>query len=262
MRSGLESAILNLTINARDAMPEGGAISLTTNAIHLARVYAEGGWQIPAGHYVMIAVNDQGHGMSEDVQNRLFEPFFTTKPEGKGSGLGLPMVHGFVRQSNGYIIVYSTVGHGSTVKLYFPSAHKSPAETPAARSKPQPSKGHEAVLLVENDRGVRDIMQAFLTPLGYQVLTAERAAQALDILDQQKQVDLLMTDIILGGRRTGIELAQEAGKTHPDIAIVLVSGYADPTITGQLAGLARIGWLAKPFGQDALAERVRAVLDS
>lgn len=258
----LESAILNLAINSRDAMPQGGNLSLTTGFMELDKGHADGRWHVPAGRYVMISVNDDGEGIPDAVQDRLCEPFFSTKPEGKGTGLGLAMVHGFVKQSDGHIVFYSSEGRGTTVKLYFPEAETraSASGLPPDRL-PSPVGGTETILLVENDLAVREVMYVFLKNLGYRILVTERVPDALTILRNEPDTQLLITDIILGDRRTGIELAHEARTINPSLAILLVSGYADPTITGQLADFARIGWLAKPFGHEALARRVRLMLD-
>lgn len=258
----LESAILNLAINARDAMPRGGTISLSTSYVDLDEAYADGRWHVPAGRYVMIAVSDDGEGIPAAFQSRLCEPFFTTKPEGKGTGLGLAMVYGFVKQAGGHIIIYSTPGHGTTVKLYFPAVTgtiHSPGVTASSRAAPM--GGHEKILLVENDAGVRTVMETYLRKLGYDVSATDRVSGALSILSGEPGIRLIITDIILGGRRTGIELAREALKINPDVAVLLVSGYADPTLTEQMADLARAGWLAKPFGQNTLAQRVRELLN-
>jgi len=258
----LESAILNLTVNARDAMPQGGSLMLSSEVSEIsARSSDRSGLErLPAGRYVVIAASDDGIGMSRAVLDRLFEPFFTTKPDGKGTGLGLVMVQSFARQAGGEALVSSLEGRGTTVQLFLPAAESA---LPVAEG-PQPPRALQAagepVLLVENDISVREVMAAYLVDLGYRVRTADRVREALAVLGEAPEIKLLITDIILGGERTGIDLAREVRRRSPDTAILLVSGYADPTITGQLADFAQVGWIANPVRLDVLGRAVREAL--
>lgn len=257
----LETAILNLALNARDAMPNGGTIMLSTSAERIKADQMTGRWPVAKGSYVRISVMDNGLGMSQRVQDRIVDPFFTTKPEGSGTGLGFPMAHGFVKQSGGHVVVCSEVGRGTTVSLYFPiskQAKPSAAEDPATA----PDRGgDETLLVVENDLAVRRILNDHLTLLGYRVHLAARAREVHDLLERGVRIDLLMADILIGGRRNGIELANEVRRSHPSIPVLVISGFADPTIATRLADPARSGWLAKPFSRQTVARRVRELLD-
>ncbi len=257
-----ETAVLNLALNARDAMPDGGVIVLSTSVVRLDADQKSGQWHVVKGHYVKIAVNDDGHGMPQHVLEQVAEPFLTTKAKGKGSGLGFPMAHRFVKRSGGHVTVCSAVGRGTTVTLYFPVT--TPPEQSAARPDTvAPVKGgKETVLLVENDAGVRGVLGDILTCLGYRVLLASGAREAHAFMADEPRVDLLMTDIILGGKKSGIELTNEVRKTNPSVSVLVMSGYADSTITERLSDPARSGWLAKPFSRQTVARRIRELLDA
>lgn len=258
----LETAVLNLALNARDAMPSGGTILLATTSVSVDADQTSGKWQVAKGKYVVITVHDDGFGMSQRVQDRLIEPFFTTKPAGEGTGLGFSMTHGFVKQSGGHVVVTSEVGRGTSVKLYFPEA--APAKPlPADPPIHAPGRGgSETVLLVENDIAVRDVLNDLLTRLGYRVLLASQADEAREHLAGDINVDLLMTDIVLVGQCSGIRLVNEVRQTRPSIPVLVISGLADPTITGTLADPANVGWIAKPFSRLTVAQRLRELLDS
>lgn len=257
----LETGILNLALNARDAMPNGGTILLTTRAESIKADQTTGKWSVAKGSYVRISVEDNGLGMSQRVQDRIVDPFFTTKPAGQGTGLGFPMAHGFVKQSGGHVVVRSEIGRGTTVSLYFPTSEQqfqSSAEHPATA----PDRGgDETLLLVENDPDVRSILNDHLTHLGYRVHLAARADEAQDLLAGGVEIDLLMADIILGGRRCGIELANEVRQSHPNVPVLVISGFADSTVATKLSDPARSAWLAKPFNRQTVARRVRELLD-
>jgi CheY-like chemotaxis protein len=256
--SQLETALLNLVVNARDAMPKGGRLSIETAKRRLDADYAEHVGDIPPGDYVMIAVTDNGSGMPEAVVKRAFDPYFTTKERGKGSGLGLSMVHGFVKQSRGHVAIYSEIGRGTTVRLFLPIAEE---DRPAAsaRNVDAAPRGHEAVLMVEDDSAVRAVGARFLAQLGYQVHEAADGDAALRLLDAHPEIDLLFTDIVLPGSHDGVELAREVQRRRPDLALLFTSGYA----SGAVQRMERLpgALIDKPYHREALARAVRDALD-
>jgi PAS domain S-box-containing protein len=258
----LEMAILNLAINARDAMPHGGRLTIeTTNALVDADVVgAETGEE--NGQYVLVAVSDTGTGMPPEVVARAFEPFFTTKEIGKGSGLGLSMVYGFVKQSRGHIRVYSEMGEGTTVRLYLPRAQRgvgrNPEEAPIARA----LGGQEKILVVEDDPGVRDNLITQLKALGYTVFSAHNGPAALDLLTKNRSIQLLLTDVVMPGGMNGRQLADAARQLNPELRILFTSGYTENVIThgGRLDRGVHL--LTKPYRRQDLAGKVRDVLDA
>jgi PAS domain S-box-containing protein len=257
----LENGLLNLVINARDAMPQGGHLVLETANVSLDAGYAALNPGLQAGDYVMLAVTDNGHGMTPDIIHQLFEPFFTTKPKGRGTGLGLAMVHGFAKQSNGHIAVYSEPGKGTTMRLYLPRidtpaaavAEPVPAEVPAGRG--------ECVLLVEDDELVRHYARTLLVGLGYGVVAAEDGHQALKRLHEHPEVQLLFTDMVMPGGIGGRELADRVHALRPDLPVLFTSGYTENGIVqlGQLDPDVLL--LAKPYRRSELAHRIRQALD-
>ena len=261
----LENAILNLAVNARDAMPEGGRLTIETANSHLDEGYIErSGAEIAAGQYVMVAVSDSGSGMSPEVMNRAFEPFFTTKPTGVGTGLGLSQVYGFARQSGGHIRIYSEIGEGTTVKLYFPRLTGTP-DIPAwsAREVPAPAgsrDGRETVLVVEDDPQVNQLAVEALEERGYQVLSAPDGAAALQLLEDA-QIDLLLTDVVLPGGMNGRQLSEEIQRLRPGIKVLYVTGYTRNAIIHQGRLDPDIELLTKPFTAEALTRKVRQILD-
>ena len=260
--SQLRNALLNLAINARDAMPNGGQLTIETANVAFDEAYAYGHIEVTAGDYVMLAVSDTGHGMPSEVRERVFEPFFTTKDVGKGSGLGLSMVYGFVKQSGGHIRLYSEVGHGTTVGLYWPRAadnvaeaerHHDPTAMPEAR--------RETVLVVEDDPRVMQVTVQRLKTLGYTVLEAETAAAALEILAASPTVDLVFSDVVMPGGMSGSDLAQVVRKSYPSIKVLLSSGYSRHAGIETAAIDGDTPWLQKPYRMADLAQRMRQVLD-
>ncbi|UVO29621.1 PAS domain S-box protein [Bradyrhizobium arachidis] len=255
----LTTALLNLALNARDAMPEGGKLILETGAAYLDEVYASVN-DIRPGHYVLIAVSDTGSGIPARLLDRVFDPFFTSKGVGKGTGLGLSMVYGFIKQSTGHIRVYSEEGHGTTIKMYLP-----PGVTPAASSEgitPAAIQGgNETILVVEDDRLVRDYVLAQLQALGYPTLQAANAAEALAIVATGKPFDLLFTDVIMPGKMNGRELADELQKTRPDLKVVYTSGYTENAIIHHGRLDTGVLLLAKPYRKSDLARILRKALD-
>jgi nitrogen-specific signal transduction histidine kinase/CheY-like chemotaxis protein len=261
----LENAILNLAVNARDAMPEGGRLTIETANSHLDEGYIERtGAEIAPGQYVMVAVSDSGTGMSPEVMNRAFEPFFTTKPTGVGTGLGLSQVYGFAKQSGGHIRIYSEIGEGTTVKLYFPRLTGAP-DIPAWSAREAVSlagsrDGREVVLVVEDDPQVNQLAVEALEERGYQVLSAPDGATALQLLEEA-QIDLLLTDVVLPGGMNGRQLSEEILRLRPGIKVLYVTGYTRNAIIHQGRLDPDIELLTKPFTAEALTRKIRQILD-
>jgi nitrogen-specific signal transduction histidine kinase/CheY-like chemotaxis protein len=257
--SQLENALVNLSLNARDAMPGGGRLTLEAGNTHIDHDYAEINPDAKPGRYAMIAVTDTGCGMSAEVVEHAFEPFFTTKPEGRGTGLGLSQVFGFVRQSGGHVKIYSEVGHGTTVKLYLPraTAGADTEERPAADATPQ---GSERVLVVEDDPDVRAAVVEMVEDLGYVVEEAANPDDALVIL-KARPIDLLFTDVVMPGTLKSTELAQIARELQPRIKVLFTSGYSENAIVhhGRLDDGVHL--ITKPYTRDQLARRLRGLLD-
>jgi len=254
----VENAVLNLAINARDAMPDGGKLTLEVANAHLDDAYAVNHSEVTPGQYVMLAVSDTGTGMTQEVIARVFEPFFTTKSEGKGTGLGLAQAYGFVKQTGGHIKIYSEVGEGTTVKIYLPRTRR--AEDALDISGQQPALGgSERILVVEDDEGVRAAVVDMLTDLGYQVQRAENAEAALKFFDGGTKIDLLFTDVVMPGAISTRELARRAQEMRPGIKILYTSGYTQNAIVhnGRLDDDAFL--LSKPYRKDELARKLRSV---
>ena len=252
----LEAALLNLALNARDAMPRGGRVSITARPHHVASTDADA--RLTPGSYVMFAVADTGDGMRPEILARVLEPFFTTKGPGKGSGLGLSMVYGFVKQSGGHLIIESQVGQGTRVELYLPvAAASSNEETPAPLSR----KGHETVLVVEDEPEVRRVAMAFLRTLGYVPLEAGDVETALQLLSTQRGIDLLFTDVVLGGDMTGFELAAKAREQYPRLSVLFTSGYEYASLGIDPHAFGTYELLRKPYRREQLGGAIRRVLD-
>jgi PAS domain S-box-containing protein len=257
-RAQVEAALVNLCVNARDAMPDGGRLLLETRNIELDEAYAAANPGAVPGEYVMLAVSDTGTGMPPEVLNRVFEPFFTTKEVGKGTGLGLSMVYGFVKQSNGHIRIYSEVGRGTTIRLYLPRSD-APVEDDGRVTTEAP-RGHERVLLVEDDPQVRGAVLNQLRSLGYAVTQVANGRAALNLLEDGARFDLMLTDIVMPGIG-GPQLAAEIVRGWPAMKILFMSGYSENAamIHGRVAPGAQI--LSKPFRKIDLASRMRELLD-
>jgi signal transduction histidine kinase/CheY-like chemotaxis protein len=257
----LENAILNVAINARDAMPDGGQLTIETGNAYLDEAYCRQHSEIEPGQYAMIAITDTGAGMTADVIARAFDPFFTTKDTGKGTGLGLSQVYGFVKQSNGHIKIYSERGAGTTVKMYFPRLIKSAQEV--GRLPLGPVRGgdsSEVILLVEDDPLVRRSTAETLNELGYTVYDSDCAANALAVLDRIAQVKLLFTDVVMPDMN-GRQLATEARRRRPALKVLFTTGYtANAIVHGGILD-SDVQFISKPFTLDQLAAKVRAVLD-
>jgi signal transduction histidine kinase/ActR/RegA family two-component response regulator len=258
----LEAAILNLAINARDAMPDGGKLTIeTTNAL-IDEDYARTLDGVKAGQYVLISVTDTGEGMTPEVMEHAFEPFFTTKKEGQGTGLGLSQVYGFVRQSEGHLKIYSEKGHGSTVKIYLPRRIPDKADTEVPAQPRANGGAGEAILVVEDDEGVRSYTGEILGELGYRVLVAPDAKDALRFIEQpERHIDLLLTDMVMPGLN-GRQLADAARAIRPGLPVLFMTGYSRNAIVHQGRLDSGLSLIQKPFGRDALAAKVREVLDA
>ncbi len=258
----LEQVIMNLVVNARDAMPSGGSLSIAISDTHLDAEYCKQNPDTRPGSYVCIAVTDTGCGMSREVVSRLFEPFFTTKESGKGTGLGLATVYGIVKQSAGHITVYSEVGHGTTFKVYLPLSEEpvSKAET-AALHGTDPS-GTETILLVEDEASLLEVTSEYLSSKGYCVVVASDADSAIAAADKSaRRIDLLLTDVILPGN-SGVQLAQCLAAGIPQMRVLYVSGYTADAIEHHGGHAANFAFLSKPFSLSTLARKIRAVLDA
>ena len=257
----LESALVNLAINARDAMPNGGKLTLEGANVYVDEDYTRLNPELPAGQYVVICVSDTGVGMAPDVVNRAFEPFFTTKELGQGTGLGLSQVYGFVKQSGGHVKIYSEMGQGTTVKIYLQRLQgKHVDEISEAGQTVIGAERAEAILVVEDDADVRAYLADVLRSLDYRVVAAPNAEAALEFLRSNAAIDLLLTDIIMPGWN-GRELAREAGRLRPGIRVLYMTGYSRNAVVHQGRLDEGVDLLQKPVSQAQLATRVRAALD-
>ena len=257
----LETAVTNLAVNSRDAMPQGGRLTIETANRHLDEEYAAANAEVTPGDYVMLAVSDTGEGMPPGIVNRVFEPFFTTKEQGKGTGLGLSMVYGFVKQSHGHIRIYSEAGHGTTIRLYLPRAQGGLA--PAKDEIPGDSgirASAAKILVVDDNPDVRGVVVKQLTGFGYSVMESQDGPSALDIIRRDETIDLLFTDIVMPGGMTGVELAREARKLRPLLKILLTSGFAETTVQNHSQQGETINILSKPYRRQELARKVQEVL--
>ena len=260
--SQLSTAILNLALNARDAMPNGGKLTLETRNVVLDENYAAMSSEVNPGNYVMIAVSDSGEGIPANLLEKVFEPFYTTKDVGKGSGLGLSMVYGFVKQSNGHIRIYSEEGHGTTVKLYLPQAAGVADALPAEAGIFEFVGGDESILIVEDDALVREYVVTQISRLGYDTLAANNAAEALAIINGPERIDLLFTDVIMPGGMNGRQLAIESQTRRPGLKILYTSGYTENAIVHHGRLDAGVLLLPKPYLSSDLARMIRTALAS
>ena len=257
----LQNAVLNLAINARDAMPRGGQLAIDVAPVRLDADYARMYPEVRTGRYVLVTVTDTGTGMPEEVRRRAFEPFFTTKPVGAGTGLGLSMVYGFVKQTGGHIQIYSEPGSGTSVRIYLPHAEGEAAEGAHAASGPAAElpKGSETILLVEDDPRLRRVLSRRLRDLGYDVIEADNGVAARAEIAARPEIALVFTDMVMPGGMTGLELAQAALAMRPAVKVLFTSGYAEPAIAQ--FGLSAGAWLKKPYTADELAEKIREILN-
>jgi signal transduction histidine kinase/DNA-binding NarL/FixJ family response regulator len=257
-RSQLANALINLAINARHAMPNGGKLLLESASVVLDEAHAQSNADVRPGAYVMIAISDSGTGMSAEVREKVFEPFFTTKEMGKGTGLGLSMVYGFVKQSGGHIKIYSEEGHGSTIRLYLPAASgRADAAVPVVL--PTPGAG-ETILVVEDDGLVRGFVIAQLRSLGYRTVAVSSGRAALTHEERGEPFDLLFTDVVMPGGMTGRQLADEVTRRRPGTKILYTSGYTENAIVHHGRLDQGVLLLSKPYRKSALASMVRLAL--
>jgi signal transduction histidine kinase len=259
----LEAAVLNLAVNARDAMPSGGRLTLETANAHIDEAYVTTHRELVPGQYVALSVSDTGVGMDATTIAQAFEPFFTTKPVGKGTGLGLSQVYGFVKQSGGHVKIYSEVGQGTTIKLYLPRLTETAAAEMATDHQPYPeATAEETVLVLEDDDEVRAYSAEILRELGYRVIEAHDGPAALRLLDQQPRVDLLFTDVVLPGGMTGAQVAARARATRPSLKVLFTTGYARNAIIHHGRLDKGVQLITKPFSFEDLAAKIRDILDN
>ena len=261
-RSQLEAAILNLAVNARDAMPDGGTLTIECTNVVLDEDYAATHVDVKSGEYVMIAVSDTGIGMPPETQAKVFEPFFTTKGA-QGTGLGLSQVFGFAKQSGGHVSVYSEVGIGTTFRLYLPPAGVEAAALAPSASSRGNDDGHtkETILVVDDNDAMRDVAAQQLHTLGYDVIVAESPADALEVLRSTRSVDLLLTDIVMPGQLDGRELAIRARELRPQLNVLFTSGFTESTLAASISADFAGNILSKPYRQIDLAKRLRDLFD-
>jgi signal transduction histidine kinase len=260
----VEQVILNLAINARDAMPHGGKLRFTTANVRMDESNVDRHTVMPPGPYVQLVVSDTGYGMDEKTQARLFEPFFTTKEAGKGTGLGLATVYGIVKQSGGYIWVYSELGHGTAFKIYLPMVGARAEMRPRVEKTGPTPLGSETILLVEDDDGVREVACLFLKSSGYKVIEAALPREALRVAEEHDgPIDFLMTDLIMPGMN-GRQLAAQLTAKYPQMKVLFVSGYTNGVVKDGVYGVLEEGleFLQKPYTRYALTRKIREILDS
>jgi two-component system cell cycle sensor histidine kinase/response regulator CckA len=259
-RGQVEQIVLNLAVNARDAMPTGGTLTIETANVELDEQYGQAHFSLKPGSYVVLTVTDSGSGMTPQVQARLFEPFFTTKEVGKGTGLGLATVHGIVTRGGGSVNVYSEVGHGTSFEVYFPRADF--AETVVDVPPPivRPRTGSETVLVVEDSDGLRELAKRMLERRGHKVLVAANADEALRLFQGNGSIDVLLTDVVMPGT-SGPELTKQLVGLRPGLKVIYMSGYTEEAIVHHGVLNPGVAFLHKPFSSEALGQKIREVLD-
>ena len=260
-RGQIEQVVLNLIVNAQDAMPSGGTLTIETANVHLDEHYAAMHTEVTPGPHVALTVTDSGVGMSSEVMQHLFEPFFTTKPEGKGTGLGLATVHGIAARNGGSVNVYSEVGRGSSFKVYFPQAGQAATIPDVPLPPPRASEGGETVMVVEDSEGLRELTRRLLETQGYTVVTAGNAEEALRLFDENPSIDVLLTDVVMPGP-SGPELTKQLIALRPGLKVIYMSGYTDEAIVQHGVLQPGVAFLHKPFSSGALGRKIRDVLDA
>jgi hypothetical protein len=255
----IDQVVMNLAVNARDAMPEGGGLQFATTEVEIGR--SEADVKKPAGRYVVLSVTDTGTGMDEETRRRIFEPFYTTKEDGKGTGLGLATVHGIVNQSHGYLEVESEVGKGTTFLVYLPALAGAVQEEGKSRPVGGQIQGTERVLVVDDEPEFREMVRQLLEGLGYAVLMASGGLEALEIAEQEERpIHLVLTDVVMPGMN-GRELADKISVTLPDSKTLYMSGYMDDAIVHSGLSGGELAFLQKPFTREDLAYKIREILD-
>ena len=256
----IEQVIMNLIVNARDAMPNGGEIIIETSEVQFAKYYTKKRIEIEPGQYVLLAISDTGEGMDEEVLSKIFDPFFTTKEHGKGTGLGLATVYGIVKQHNGYIYPYSEKGRGTTFKIYLPASKKTVKETESKSPHKALSQGNETILIVDDNSSIRRLIVETLKPLGYNCLQAESGKEAINVLrEYSDEVHLLLTDVIMPGM-SGRELSETIRKERPEIKVIFMSGYTENIIAHHGVLEKGINYISKPITPVTLTQKIRSVL--
>jgi PAS domain S-box-containing protein len=258
----IEQVVMNLVVNARDAMPSGGELCIETANAELDPAYAQSHAELKAGHYVMLAITDSGCGMDDATKARIFEPFFTTKEQGKGTGLGLATVYGIVKQSGAHIWVYSEPGQGASFKIYFPAVEHTNQQPRRSEGRNQPLRGNETILLVEDDEGVRALSRSILEMYGYIVLEASEPTEAIGICQSYEgTIDALLTDVVMP-HMNGRRLSELLRPQRPEMKVLFMSGYTDDAVVRQGVLEAGVNFVQKPFTPTVLAGKVREVLDT
>ena len=258
----VENAFLNLAINARDAMPDGGKLTIDIYNVRLTDRYAASKIEVEPGEYVVVALTDNGTGMPVEVLDRAFEPFFTTKPIGKGTGLGLSSIYGFAKQTGGNLTIYSEEGQGTTIKLYIPRTQDATQFPAAVVKESEPRGAGEVILLVEDDEFLRRAARRSLVALGYLVREAANGPEALELIAEDSKLDLLLTDVVLGSGLDGPGLSRKISEMVPEVSVLFMSGYTDRSFIHQGKLDAGFKLLNKPFTRSELAQSIRAALDS
>ena len=258
----VENAFMNLAINARDAMPEGGKLTIDVYNVRLTDRYAAAKIEVEPGEYAVVALTDNGTGMSQRVLDRAFEPFFTTKPIGKGTGLGLSSIYGFAKQTGGNLTIYSEEGQGTTIKLYIPRAQDASETLTVPVDETVPRGTGETVLLVEDDEFLRRAARRSLVSLGYKVREAANGSDALQLIEEDPTLDVLLTDVVLGSGMDGPELSRQIVQNIPGVSVLFMSGYTDRSVVHQGKLEAGFKLLNKPFTKAELAQSIRAVIES
>jgi nitrogen-specific signal transduction histidine kinase len=259
-RGQIEQVVMNLCLNARDAMPESGRLVVETGDVSLEEGYVRQNPYMKTGRYALLTVSDTGIGMDEKTRERVFEPFFTTKGPDKGTGLGLAMVYGIIKQHGGFIHLYSEPGKGTTFKVYFPAIEAQPDAVPTNRREEIVRGGTETILLAEDEEAIRSLSERVLKELGYNVLVARNGEEAIEIFKQNKEIVLAVLDVVMP-RKGGKEALEEMHKANPNLKVIFMSGYTANAIHDSFLLIAGTPFLQKPFGPSSLARKVREVLD-
>jgi len=258
----LEQVVMNLVVNARDAMPSGGKLTIETSELSVDEEYCSRNPETKPGDYVTIAISDTGCGMDRETLARVFEPFFTTKEQGKGTGLGLATVYGIVKQSGGNVTVYSELGHGTTFKILMPRSEEKTAQADSAQLDTTAPSGTEMILLVEDEESLRAVMKSYLQNKGYVVLDAADPTEATEVAGRASQPpDLLITDVVLP-QTSGVKLAQRLAQLYPNMKVLYISGYTADAIVHHGARNSDFVFLSKPFSLNTLGRKVRSALDT